>query len=222
MYSNSASMGGRYPSISCSRSWLNHATQRAAAASSSRLVSQPMPRRWMSSVLHKPMVVPISAFAYAVPTRPTEPANPRSSSYAVNASEVHCEPASLCTMTPLASSVTLERCRSSTACNSVRRPNCRCATDRTARHGPYYEWGHMHDGKLVHRSVPAERAELMQHAIENYERVGEPLHERELLSADEIITPRPDEDWPAHPYSPHAPHIQALNVGKAASPCRRH
>ena len=125
-------------------------------------------------------------------------------------------------MTPLASSVTLERCRSFPARNRVRRPDCRCAPDPTARHGPYYEWGYMHDGKLVHRSVPAERAELMQHAIENYERVREPLHEWELLSADEMITPRPNEDRPAHPYSPRAPHIQALNVGKAASRCRRH
>jgi hypothetical protein len=28
-----------------------------------------------------------------------------------------------------------------------------CATDPSARHGPYYEWGHMRGGKLVHRSA---------------------------------------------------------------------
>ena len=69
-----------------------------------------------------------------------------------------------------------------------------CASDPDAEHGPYYEWGYMHDGKLVHRSVPAERAELMQHAIDNYKRVRELLHKWELLSADEIITPEPNED----------------------------
>ena len=35
------------------------------------------------------------------------------------------------------------------------KPNCRCATDPAARHGPYYEWGHMRAGKLVHRQVSA-------------------------------------------------------------------
>jgi len=35
---------------------------------------------------------------------------------------------------------------------------CRCAHDRDARHGPYYEWGHMHRGKLVHRLVSPEQA----------------------------------------------------------------
>jgi hypothetical protein len=74
------------------------------------------------------------------------------------------------------------------------KPNCRCASDPAARHGPYFEWGYMHDGKLKHRSVPAERADLMQHAIDNYKRVRELLHEWELKSADEIIAPEPNED----------------------------
>ena len=30
-------------------------------------------------------------------------------------------------------------------------PACRCAQDPAARHGPYYEWGHMKAGKLVHQ-----------------------------------------------------------------------
>ena len=74
------------------------------------------------------------------------------------------------------------------------KPNCRCANDPDARHGPYYEWGYMHEGKLKHRSVPAERAELMQHAIDNYKRARELLHEWELQSADEIIAPEPNDD----------------------------
>jgi hypothetical protein len=73
------------------------------------------------------------------------------------------------------------------------KPNCRCASDPDAKHGPYYEWGYMHDGKLVHRRVPAERAELMQQAIDNYKRVRELLHQWELLTADEIINPEPNQ-----------------------------
>jgi hypothetical protein len=40
----------------------------------------------------------------------------------------------------------------------------------------------------------AERADLMQHAIDNYKRVRELPHEWELQSADEIIAPEPNED----------------------------
>ena len=74
------------------------------------------------------------------------------------------------------------------------KPNCRCATDPSARHGPYYEWGYMQDGKLKHRSVPADRAELIRQAIDNYQRVRELLRQWELLSAAEIIAPEPNED----------------------------
>jgi hypothetical protein len=73
------------------------------------------------------------------------------------------------------------------------KPNCRCATDPSARHGPYYEWGYMQDGKLKHRSVPADRAELMREAIDNYQRIRELLHQWELLTADEIINPEPKD-----------------------------
>lgn len=48
------------------------------------------------------------------------------------------------------------------------KPNCRCASDPDARHGPYFEWGHMVAGKLVHRMVPPEQAAKLQTAIENY------------------------------------------------------
>lgn len=50
-------------------------------------------------------------------------------------------------------------------------PNCRCAHDPSARHGPYYEWGHMRSGKLVHRVVSAEQAEVLRQAIANYRRL---------------------------------------------------
>jgi hypothetical protein len=50
-------------------------------------------------------------------------------------------------------------------------PTCRCAHDPAARHGPYYEWGHMQSGKLVHRGVSAEQAEVLRQAIANYRRL---------------------------------------------------
>ncbi len=59
------------------------------------------------------------------------------------------------------------------------KPNCRCAHDPAARHGPYYEWGHMKQGKLVHRQVSAAQAELLRQAIENYRAVQQLLREWE-------------------------------------------
>ena len=48
------------------------------------------------------------------------------------------------------------------------RPGCACATDPAARHGPYFEWGHMRAGKLVHRQVSAQHAKALRQAIANY------------------------------------------------------
>ena len=48
------------------------------------------------------------------------------------------------------------------------KPGCRCAQDASARHGPYYEWGHMKGGKLVHRTVSPEQATILQLAIANH------------------------------------------------------
>lgn len=45
---------------------------------------------------------------------------------------------------------------------------CRCAEDPTARHGPYYEWGRMKGGRLVHRMVSPAQAALLREAIANY------------------------------------------------------
>jgi hypothetical protein len=61
---------------------------------------------------------------------------------------------------------------------------CRCAQDPAARHGPYYEWGHMKDGKLVHRMVSPPQAALLRQAIRNYRKV------RRLLRAWEAETER--------------------------------
>ena len=64
------------------------------------------------------------------------------------------------------------------------KPSCRCAHDPDARHGPYYEWGHMKAGKLVHRMVTAEQAEILRRAIANYRQA------RKLMRAWERETER--------------------------------
>lgn len=64
------------------------------------------------------------------------------------------------------------------------RSSCRCHVDRAARHGPYYEWGFLKGGKLRHRMLSPERAELMRQAIANYRKV------KKLLKAWEAQTVR--------------------------------
>lgn len=60
------------------------------------------------------------------------------------------------------------------------KPGCRCAQDVNARHGPYYEWGHMQGGKLVHRTVSPQQAVLLQLAIDNYRSVQQLLRDWEV------------------------------------------
>jgi hypothetical protein len=48
------------------------------------------------------------------------------------------------------------------------KPNCRCATDPDARHGPYFQWNRMKKGKLVHSTITAEQALFLKKAIANY------------------------------------------------------
>ena len=72
------------------------------------------------------------------------------------------------------------------------KPGCRCAKDLDARHGPYFEWGHMVDGKLVHRVVSPEQAAKLQIAIENYRKVKKLMlaWERETEKLIDLETPR--------------------------------
>ena len=57
---------------------------------------------------------------------------------------------------------------------------CRCAQDPAARHGPYYEWGHMLAGKLVHRSVTPAQAVILRRALANYRKVKQLLRDWEI------------------------------------------
>jgi len=64
------------------------------------------------------------------------------------------------------------------------RPGCACAQDPAARHGPYFEWGYMRAGKLVHRQVSAQHAAVLRRAINNYRMA------RKLLRDWEVATER--------------------------------
>jgi hypothetical protein len=70
------------------------------------------------------------------------------------------------------------------------RPNCRCATDPDARHGPYYEWNRRKDGRLVHSVLSQEQAELIDKAIDNYRQIQRLLSRWEHETEAEIIGER--------------------------------
>lgn len=59
------------------------------------------------------------------------------------------------------------------------KPQCRCATDPDARHGPYFEWIHMRAGKPTHRYVTAQQALILRQAIANYRRIKKLLRDWE-------------------------------------------
>lgn len=45
------------------------------------------------------------------------------------------------------------------------KPNCRCAKDPSARHGPYYEWSRREGGRQINSLVSPEQARALQKAI---------------------------------------------------------
>jgi hypothetical protein len=51
------------------------------------------------------------------------------------------------------------------------RPNCRCAEDPAARHGPYYEWSRRQDGRLRHSLLSSQQAVFVARGIKNYRKI---------------------------------------------------
>lgn len=49
------------------------------------------------------------------------------------------------------------------------KPNCRCATDPSAEHGPYYEWRRREQNQLRHRIVSADEARQIRRAQDAYQ-----------------------------------------------------
>ena len=65
------------------------------------------------------------------------------------------------------------------------KPTCRCATDPSARHGPYFEWTRLDKGRMVHRVLTREQAEFIRRAIANHRTIRRLLRrwEQETLRA---------------------------------------
>lgn len=74
-----------------------------------------------------------------------------------------------------------------TRMKSCGRPNCRCAKDPNSLHGPYYEWNRWIDGKLVHRIISPEQAQIVTRALENLKEVKRLLSLWEHETALEIL-----------------------------------
>jgi dsRNA-specific ribonuclease len=73
------------------------------------------------------------------------------------------------------------------------KPQCQCARNPRARHGPYYEWTYLKAGRLQHRTLTPAQAELMRLAIANYRKA------KKLLRAWEAHTQHLiDLNAPAH------------------------
>lgn len=74
------------------------------------------------------------------------------------------------------------------------KPNCRCASDPQARHGPYWQWGHMRGGKPTNRMVTDQQAQALRQAINNYHQVKKLLKAWEesserIIDAQQTPTP---------------------------------
>lgn len=63
------------------------------------------------------------------------------------------------------------------------KPNCRCATDPSARHGPYHQWNRMTGGKLIHSNISSEQAQQVRQAIRGYRTVRKLLRQWEEETA---------------------------------------
>ena len=74
------------------------------------------------------------------------------------------------------------------------RKSCRCASDPAERHGPYYEWSRRKDGKLQHKVVTSEQAELLRRSISNRRKIQALLAQWEDETAKEILTPPESDD----------------------------
>ena len=67
------------------------------------------------------------------------------------------------------------------------KPNCRCARDPDARHGPYYEWSRLENGKLLHSVLPPSKAKEIERAIANHKRLLEVIADWKSKSAEFIL-----------------------------------
>jgi len=62
------------------------------------------------------------------------------------------------------------------------KPSCRCATDVTKRHGPYYEWTRKLKGKTVTVRLTAEQARRYEDWIQNRRKLKKILMRMQTVS----------------------------------------
>lgn len=69
-------------------------------------------------------------------------------------------------------------------------PRCHCASVPAARHGPYFEWSYLKAGKLHHRTLTPEQAEIMRLAIANQRKAKKLMRvwEAQTLNLIELTT----------------------------------
>lgn len=51
------------------------------------------------------------------------------------------------------------------------KPNCHCAKDPSVRHGPYYAWGRMENGRLRSTAVSSSQVKQLAMAIKNHKAI---------------------------------------------------
>jgi len=67
------------------------------------------------------------------------------------------------------------------------KPGCRCAHDPAARHGPYYEWGRIEQGRLVHSKLSRQEAQRFVRAMRTYRRLKRLLRRWQQESVQAIL-----------------------------------
>jgi len=67
------------------------------------------------------------------------------------------------------------------------KPGCRCARDPAARHGPYYEWGRIEQGRLVHSKLSSHEARRFVQAMRKYRRLKRLLRRWQQASVQAML-----------------------------------
>ena len=67
------------------------------------------------------------------------------------------------------------------------KPGCRCAHDPAARHGPYYEWGRLEQGRLVHSKLSRDEAQRFVQAMRKYRRLKQLLRKWQQESVQAML-----------------------------------
>lgn len=67
------------------------------------------------------------------------------------------------------------------------KPQCRCAGNPGAYHGPYFEWHHYQDGHLLHKTIAPDQVAVMERAVANHREILRLLATWEQVTVDELL-----------------------------------